>query len=329
MKIEYLEQKLARRPFSPLFARLVHEYLIAGKNQRAKELCLSGLEIYPQYITAHFALTECYISEQNYNAALQSIDTAISLNPNIETLQTLQSEIQDILTSLSIPDTLNTNQLIEDNASALPTIEYPPVEKYEPIYSEESIALHDVEIEKLKIPKEANRESGIEHQSVPTVEDSTVVPTIETEIPIESTDQNEIIQAITDIPSTQEEFIINDESKLELIEAKTEIDEPVSHNDKSIGKSDSQEQDVLIQTENQIVSNDVYSEPVETKMDEDDGRIVSRTLAEIYASQGEHLEAIVTYQLLKQNRPDLREEIEKRILELEGNIRDRLSPQQN
>lgn len=239
MTIEYLEQKLVRRPFSPLFARLVHEYLKVGRNQEAKKICFSGLENYPQYITAHFALAECYISEQDYNAAIQSIDTAISLNPNTETLRTLQSEVQEIITSLSIPDSINTNSLNE----------------YKLINSEESI---------------------------------TSVPAIETEIPIESTDQNAI---------TQKENITNDESKLELIEAKPEIDQPVVPDEKSIGK--------------------------------DDSRIVSRTLAEIYASQGEHMEAIATYQILKRNRPDLKEEIEKRILELEGYIQDKLSQRPN
>ena len=48
------------------------------------------------------------------------------------------------------------------------------------------------------------------------------------------------------------------------------------------------------------------------------GRIVSKTLAEIYASQGAVGEAIETYRLLAYQRPSDREEIEARIKELSG-----------
>ncbi|MDI6765209.1 MAG: hypothetical protein QME52_00025 [Bacteroidota bacterium] len=331
MTIEYLEHKLVRRPFSPLFARLVHEYLMAGKNQEAKKLCISGLEIYPQYITAHFALAECYVKDQDYTAALESIDYAISLNPNTTTLISLRSEIQDFIDSEQTPDSLNTNLQIEDNLSAQQLIEYPSVEEYDSTNTEEPIVLCPaIEIEQSKILEETNLSLEIGHESACTEENLIAVPTIETEIPIESTDKNEIIQAVADIPSTQETFIANNESdKLELIEAKTEIEQPVSSDEDTIEISENQEHDVDSQTENQIADNDVYIEPVILKTDEDDGRIVSGTLAEIYASQGEYIEAILTYRLLKQNRPELGEEIEKRILELEGNIQGELSQNQN
>jgi tetratricopeptide (TPR) repeat protein len=51
---------------------------------------------------------------------------------------------------------------------------------------------------------------------------------------------------------------------------------------------------------------------------DDDGRIVSKTLAEIYAAQGEYNEAIITYQLLKQLHPQNSEKIDARIGELEN-----------
>ncbi|HYQ87170.1 MAG TPA: tetratricopeptide repeat protein [Bacteroidota bacterium] len=49
-----------------------------------------------------------------------------------------------------------------------------------------------------------------------------------------------------------------------------------------------------------------------------EGRIVSKTLAEIYATQGAYGEAIQTYRLLKQIRPELVPQIDRRIGELEG-----------
>jgi tetratricopeptide (TPR) repeat protein len=59
----------------------------------------------------------------------------------------------------------------------------------------------------------------------------------------------------------------------------------------------------------------------------DDGRIVSKTLAEIYAAQGEFGEAITTYQLLKLKKPERSPEFDVRIAELEARLRERLQQQ--
>jgi len=50
-------------------------------------------------------------------------------------------------------------------------------------------------------------------------------------------------------------------------------------------------------------------------------RIISRTLAEIYASQGAVREAVETYRLLMERIPDRREEFGKRLRELEERLR--------
>jgi tetratricopeptide (TPR) repeat protein len=57
----------------------------------------------------------------------------------------------------------------------------------------------------------------------------------------------------------------------------------------------------------------------ETLPDEDDinNRIISKTLAEIYAGQGEYDEAIKMYRLLKRQRPEHKVEFDQRIEELE------------
>ena len=63
----------------------------------------------------------------------------------------------------------------------------------------------------------------------------------------------------------------------------------------------------------------------EVPLPDDEHRIVSRTLAEIYASQGAFEEAIITYQLLKKSRPAERSEIDQRIGELALQLRDKLT----
>jgi len=55
------------------------------------------------------------------------------------------------------------------------------------------------------------------------------------------------------------------------------------------------------------------------------GGIVTRTLAEIYASQGAYNEALQTYRLLLKQKPEQRVIIEKRIRELEEIIKNKLN----
>lgn len=57
----------------------------------------------------------------------------------------------------------------------------------------------------------------------------------------------------------------------------------------------------------------------------DEGRIVSKTLAEIYVKQGEFGEAIITYKLLKQQRPQFAAEYEHRINDLELQLKEKTS----
>ncbi len=52
-RIRSLQQRLAKEPQSPLFARLADYYLQAGRANDALRLCDDGLALYPYYTTAH------------------------------------------------------------------------------------------------------------------------------------------------------------------------------------------------------------------------------------------------------------------------------------
>jgi tetratricopeptide (TPR) repeat protein len=81
---------------------------------------------------------------------------------------------------------------------------------------------------------------------------------------------------------------------------------------------------IEVSPENDLNRLDKESDPDATKVIQDfnnAGRIVSKTLAEIYAIQGEYSEAIITYLLLKQFHPERSDEIDARISELENKIR--------
>jgi tetratricopeptide (TPR) repeat protein len=104
VNINELEYKLSQRPLSPLFARLAHEYISFKRIGDAKKLLLKGLNIHTEYSTAYFALAECYLHEQNLQAALEAISHALHMNPAVETLQQVQNEIQTLYNGLTTED---------------------------------------------------------------------------------------------------------------------------------------------------------------------------------------------------------------------------------
>ena len=92
MNLQQLEAKLSLHPESPLFIRVAQEYLIEGKIEKAKELCLSGLERFPSYVTVLLVLSKCYAAEREFEAAIQLLKQALTVNPNSDALRTLLNE---------------------------------------------------------------------------------------------------------------------------------------------------------------------------------------------------------------------------------------------
>jgi tetratricopeptide (TPR) repeat protein len=68
----------------------------------------------------------------------------------------------------------------------------------------------------------------------------------------------------------------------------------------------------------------VRSQPADS-VDDEESRIVSRTLAQIYESQGEYEEALTTYRLLRKRRPELAAQLDAKIAELAALIEARLT----
>ena len=94
MNLQQLEAKLATHPESPLFIRVAQEYLATGQIEKAKELCHSGLERFPSYVTALLVLAKCYSAEKQFDAAMRLLKQVIAVYPNSEVLQALLTEWQ-------------------------------------------------------------------------------------------------------------------------------------------------------------------------------------------------------------------------------------------
>ncbi len=221
LRIEDIERKLARRPFSPLFARLASEYFVAGRVEEAKELCLSGLEKYPSYPVAHIVLAKCYAAEKDYSHALGHLRRSVTALPDAKLITEMETEWEQL------------HSLIGKEDSVQP--EFHPA-------TAETITEAEVHGE------------------------YTATPVISfTEIPTPPA-----VPSISEVPTTsREKFLI------------------------------------------------------------EDGRIISKTLAEIYAMQGEYGEAIITYRMLRQQRPQMQEECDLRISELEQALQAKLNHQKS
>jgi len=70
-EIEKLEKRWAENPKGRNFAPLADAYRKAGELDRAIELCKSGLERHPDYVSAHIVYGRCFLDLKNDAAASQ------------------------------------------------------------------------------------------------------------------------------------------------------------------------------------------------------------------------------------------------------------------
>ncbi|MBD3422349.1 MAG: tetratricopeptide repeat protein, partial [Chitinivibrionales bacterium] len=68
--IQHYEEKLAATPNSLIFARLADAYRQRGDIPQAIELCQSGLEHHPEYVTGRIILGRCFLEQENLEEAL-------------------------------------------------------------------------------------------------------------------------------------------------------------------------------------------------------------------------------------------------------------------
>lgn len=92
-QIPSLEQRLAREPQSPLFARLASHYLQAGRAQDALRICDEGLAIYPFYSTGHLIKGKVLLELKMLAEAKREFEVVSELLPSSELASRLYSSI--------------------------------------------------------------------------------------------------------------------------------------------------------------------------------------------------------------------------------------------
>jgi tetratricopeptide (TPR) repeat protein len=155
-EIEKLERRWAENPRGRNFAPLADAYRKAGELDRAIELCLSGLERHPDYVSAHIVYGRCLIDQKNDPGAEEVFKKILSLDPeNIIALKVLgelaaragQYDQQvEWLTRLLAADPMNDEArevLREARTKATAAKETEPVEKVEIIHEEPQLVAKD------------------------------------------------------------------------------------------------------------------------------------------------------------------------------------------
>ena len=116
-EIEKLEKRWAENPKGRNFAPLADAYRKAGELDRALELLTAGLELHPDYVSAHIVLGRCLIDQKNDAGASDVFRKVLSLDAeNVLALKILaeiaerggrHDEAADWLTRLLAADPMN------------------------------------------------------------------------------------------------------------------------------------------------------------------------------------------------------------------------------
>jgi tetratricopeptide (TPR) repeat protein len=80
-EIEKLEKRWLENPKGRNFAPLADAYRKAGELDRALDLCKAGLELHPDYVSAHIVYARCLIEQKNDPAASEVFRKVLALDP--------------------------------------------------------------------------------------------------------------------------------------------------------------------------------------------------------------------------------------------------------
>src|SRR3954465_16071492 len=80
-RIEDLRRRVQKDPASIAFAQLAEECRRAGNHQEAVDVCRTGLELHPGYLSARVTLGRALIEMNDLDQALQELTVALKSPP--------------------------------------------------------------------------------------------------------------------------------------------------------------------------------------------------------------------------------------------------------
>ena len=87
------EERLQRDPTSLVFAQLADLYRKAGRTGEAIALCRDGLARYPHYATARLILAKTHLARDDFDAALEELESILEVSPHDVQSHRLAAEI--------------------------------------------------------------------------------------------------------------------------------------------------------------------------------------------------------------------------------------------
>jgi tetratricopeptide (TPR) repeat protein len=281
--IRDLEDRLAAAPSSPLFARLAYALLAHGEIARAETLCERGVGLHPHYATGRLVHARCLAARGRYAEALETLGAVEAGYPGNIVLAGLEDEWRARAGAEGSVAAADDGAVFTD----LPHLR-PPAD----IIADDAAVPH---LPAGGVPAVSIAVADVDPE-VPAVAIDTEVPAVAADVPTEGVWTPVAAAAVeTAAPPDHTEVL-----SAEGVDPPTPV--PTSH-----------------------VGTVPILQPVPWPLNRTSfigqDRIVSRTLAEIYASQGAIGEAVETYRILLEKIPDRSGQLEGRLRELEERLR--------
>lgn len=310
--IDFLSQKLSDNPQSPLFARLADLYLSKNQSSEALKLCEAGVQTYSSYATGYIVLGKCYLALNENSKARLAFTQALQLSPFNQLAQKYLSEIPH--TADERPRATE-DEIVAASSSAVET--QPALE------AEPQVAASVVEEEIVAPPSVAGEEitpTPAVEEPVQVAEEIVAAPQAEEVVAAPQAAEVQPVEP-TQFPNLDD--YIQQHSSNAAAEKLISLDEYLGH--AVSAPAPATELDTLAtQLENagRIVPQEPEPEASPKENLPPDAMVITPTLAEIYASQGEYGTAIQAYEILILSKPNERERFEKRIKELQAKLYD-------
>jgi len=312
--IDFLSQKLSDNPQSPLFARLADLYLSKNQSAEALKLCEAGVQMYSSYSTGYVVLGKCYTALNENSKARLAFAQALHLSPFNQLARKLLDEIP-----------FTTDE----------PVQVPEVERVEttPPAAEAAVQEDPLPIQTLEEPQQSAENPAIlpvEEEAVQEIVPQPEAAAVNTPPadPGELPGVDDYIQQHSG--NAGEEKLVSLDEYLNNAAATPEPPRIDSRpmQPESMRQPEPQEPEpagfdsLAMQLEN--AGRIMPEEPEHTPSTEEsaplDSIVITPTLAEIYASQGEYGAAIQAYEILIFSKPNERERFEKRISELQAKL---------
>jgi tetratricopeptide (TPR) repeat protein len=283
--IDFLSQKLSDNPQSPLFARLADLYLSTNQSTEALKLCEAGVQTYSSYATGYVILGKCYSALNENSKARLAFAQALHLAPFNQLARKLLDEIP-----FTADEPIQTLEIESTDTT-------PPAA--ETAVQEEPLPMQNVD--EPQLTTEPIAEAPVEEETVQETVQQGIVETP----PVESAELSSVDEYIQQHSANAgTEKLVSLDEYLDQAAEPTGLDSLATQLENA-GRIVPQEPEPSLSPEE--------SAPL-------DSIVITPTLAEIYASQGEYGAAIQAYEILIYSKPNERERFEKRISELQAKL---------